>query len=567
MKNLLKAIFAMLITTLALIFTACGGGSSDSGGGGGTPAGTFTKEVALSVSTNYNVGIFGTNAFRHYQLLYKPADVAGAGYIKSIYFKRNETMLSATTCPNVTIKLAHTNVTVTDLATDMTTNIKDKGSAITVLNNATVTVPAGNAGDYFEIPLSTQFNYNGIDNLVIDFTRTVACSQVVQVTIGQGTTTYTAQVYSDDSLDPDTGTTSLNVPHTKFAFAGGDNTAISSSGSSNSYPFTTALSGQKVQQLYLASEINGSGPITGMAFPVLAVTEERTYTVNVRMGHTNLTALTDSFAGNFNVGEPVTVASAVNVVVPNGVPTGEFVWIPIPDGTFNYNGTNNLIIQIEVTAPSHNLFRLYNTVTGRRLYAAVGDNTGTVSDVLYAIKFRFYGGTVDVITDEGDDTGFIFGQTPNGRINLYRASELGTTGTITSISCRLNDNITTSATSFANFKLIIGHCPLDTLNTDPALDFVSQLTAVNSTVTVPAGFIKGDWIEIPLSMPFAYDGKSNLAVWMGTTASSGSGISFNVSRSAINATRYPGQMGEGIPGAASVTSVNYKLDTKFTISR
>lgn len=85
---------------------------------------------------------------------------------------------------------------------------------------------------------------------------------------------------------------------------------------------------------------------------------------------------------------------------------------------------------------------------------------------------------------------------------------------------------------------------------------------------MPAGLIQGDWIEIPLTQPFAYDGKSNLAVWLGTTDASGASVIHNCIRSTSNATLYPSHMASGMPGNATVSApMDYKFDMKFKISR
>ena len=88
---------------------------------------------------------------------------------------------------------------------------------------------------------------------------------------------------------------------------------------------------------------------------------------------------------------------------------------------------------------------------------------------------------------------------------------------------------------------------------------------MNGTITVAAGLLEGDWIEVPLSTPFAYDGKSNLAIWMGTDTA---GTSRNgCVGSADNVTRFPGQTAGGVPGDTMVVVQDYKLDMKLDISK
>lgn len=567
----------MMAILAALALATCDdGGSSDSGGPGREPlpAGEFTREVALSVETAVVTELVSSSIpFRHYQWLYKPADIGGSGPVASIFFRRSGATASpGITCPHVTIKLAHTDVeNLGGAGTDMTLNIANKGSAVTVLDDGTYTIPAGDTGEYFEIPLEAGFDYNGVDNLVVDITRTAVCSGDQDLWSGRGSDSYTSRARSDDSGAPDTcSETAFFVPHVKFAFDGGDEIVVAGESTEDRYaPFSTETSYQKVQLLYLAGEIGGSGPITGIALLSDAEwTESETYTITVKMGHTDLSGLTTSFAANSNVGSPVTLADGIRFDVPAGLPRGSYIWLPLPDGAFTYNGTDNLVVEIMVSAASSGRFYVQNTGgTNRFLRGVPAAENGALSDVCYGVKFRFNGGTLDVITSGSGETANVFNTGTAGRLNLYRACELGSAGTITSIACRMF-NGHSSAQSYAGYRVLIGHSGLDALQEEPASgNFVDRSTAFSGIVSVPAGLVKGDWIEIPLSRPFFYDGKRNLAVWLGTTGPSGAASDHVCVMSASSGTRYVNQTATGSPGAAVVSASDRKLDMRFRMSR
>jgi len=150
-------------------------------------------------------------------------------------------------------------------------------------------------------------------------------------------------------------------------------------------------------------------------------------------------------------------------------------------------------------------------------------------------------------------------------LGLYRAAELGTAGLITSVGCRMWDASSTEA-GYANYQVIIGHSNVDALVAASASDFISQTVARSGTVLVPPGLAAGDWVEVPLTTPFAYDGKRNLAIWMGTTGAPAAAGAHNCLLSS-SAARYPNQIASGPPGAATVTPINFKLDMKLNISR
>ncbi|HOW84253.1 MAG TPA: hypothetical protein PK573_16945, partial [Spirochaetota bacterium] len=125
-----------------------------------------------------------------------------------------------------------------------------------------------------------------------------------------------------------------------------------------------------------------------------------------------------------------------------------------------------------------------------------------------------------------------------------------------------------SAQSYAGYRVLIGHSGLDALQEEPASgNFVDRSTAFSGIVSVPAGLVKGDWIEIPLSRPFFYDGKRNLAVWLGTTGPSGAASDHVCVMSASSGTRYVNQTATGSPGAAVVSASDRKLDMRFRMSR
>jgi hypothetical protein len=476
------------------------------------------------------------------------------------------------TCPNTTIRLGHSNLAA--LTTTFASNL-NVGSPVIVLNDATVNVPA-TATTWFDIPLTTPFDYNGVDNLVVQVDRTTVCQGTAVIFGVNSTTSAAGRRAFSAAADTTAGTAQNNtttgaldtiMPWMRFVFAGGDNKMNFGGVDSNFFPFSA---NKRTQHLYLASEINGSGPITGIAFQVGAfqATVAGTYTYTLRLGHSTLTQLGDTFASNY-AGSPTTVANAVaNFTIPANMPSGEWFWVPIPDGVFTYNGTDSLIVDVSVPSgtANNNVAYLAGGVN-RRLFnnSDAAATTGTLDGHTYHIALRFHGGAVSVITNGNTSTAFAFNTGVAGRLNLYRASELGSAGTITSVACRMVDAVST-ATSYANYRVIIGHSNVASLSATSSDNFVSQTTAVSGTISVPAALSRGDWIEVPLSTPFAYDGKSNLAIWMGTTAASGAAANHTCFAS-LDAARHPGQIASGEPGAAAVGVQDAKFDMRLRISR
>jgi hypothetical protein len=508
-----------------------------------------------------------------YQGLYTAAEVGGSGTITTLRFQNMLANAGPITCPNTTIRLGHSNLAA--LTTTFASNM-NLGTPQVVLNNATVDVPAA-AGTWFDIALTTPFEYNGFDNLVVQVDRTTVCSGGVifgvnATTAGAGRRVFSSATDTTPGTAQNNTTTGTTVdtimPWMRFVFAGGDNKLNFGGVNANFFPFS-ASTGRRTQHLYLASEINGSGNVTGVAFQTNAITVAGTYSYSLRLGHSTLAALTTTYASNYS-GSPTTVANAVaNFTIPAGIPAGEWIWVPIPDSVFAYNGTDNLIVDVSVTAGvGDNAVRNLAAVTGRRVYnnSDAAATTGTVDDFAYHIALRFHGGRVVKLSAGTGNNDAIF-QNLFSTATLYSATDLGTAGSITSVSCRLFSAST--AASYANFKVVMGHATGSTLSGTAATDFVSQNTVFSGSFAVPAGLLAGDWIDIPLSTSFAYDGKRNLIVWMGNGGPGPGTATVNNCRGENNATRYPSGLGlttAGV-GTAGYGVVDWTTEIRMTVQK
>jgi len=563
-----KKILILFTILSVLALGACGSSSSGGGGGGGgggLGTGGFTKTIAPDGADAFYGSLFDTSGGARYQILYRAQDINASGMINAISLRYDTTLASAVSCPNVTIKLGHTSLPA--LSTTYGLNVEEgKGTNETVLNNATVNIPAGTAGNYFSIPL-TQFNYNGVDNLVVEVIRTAACSANVEIDAGEFAAIYAGLNFSTDPAATDGSIAFQWLAFAKFNFAGGDDrTTIDGASAGFFFPFSTTATDQKVQLLYDASEINGSGPITGISFKVGALTTAQTYTLNVKMGHTALGALIDgsTFANNFSAA-PTTVATGVTFTVPAGVPVGDYVWLPLT-GSFNYNGTDNLIVEIEATSASGTFVTASANLTGRRLSAAVGspiaDGTGG-NDAFYIAKFRFNGGTMDVIVSTINiGQAFPFWNISGSIQHLYHASQLGTAGSITGFECR--NNAAPAAQTGLNYTITLAHSTAMDLGTNFAANLQADAVQVyNGTFDIPLTIV-GDWFGIDFTTPFNYNGTSNLVMEIRGTG--GTADQFSCKRSSgmpNNQLNWGGTDAAATNGTTSAALI----DTRFRITK
>ena len=552
MKQITKSFVLLLALTIA--FAGCSGSNGPPPAPKETVTSPITKEVADASSPSYSAMPFGDTTAAHTMIIYTPAQMKGAGNIKSISFKYNDNLTTAVSCPHTTIKMSHTHFT--GLSTTFANNINQgEGSQTTVLSDTTVSIPAGTAGTYYTIPLSTPFIYDGEESLVVEVERN-ACTGTVN-TVNHDTAVGSKTVFASDTTSL-SGTPEVWIPDTKFGVDGGDSAVAYSGPGGNTYPFGSP--GRKIQLLYTAAEINGSGVITGIGFPVgnNPTTPGESATVTVTLGHnTSSTGLTSIFASNFNSGASVVVANAQTFTIPAGIPYGTYIWIPIPDGTFTYNGTDNLVVQIETSniTGTTTTWLQANSGTNTRVYGTLGDltvTTGTPDLAQYLIKFRFAGAPVHFITGANDSDVIPFTSDASGgtRQLLYRSAELGAKGTITKIAHRLENDA--SAGTYNTLTVKLANTDLTALGTSFSTNMPSSTTVYSGTYSIPSTLKAGDWIEIPLTTTFTYDPTKNLLVQI----SDQSGDANNPTRGKVDGTRFPSRRAEAPDYTVDTAVVN-----------
>jgi len=567
---------AWLMTISVLALAACGGGGG--GDGGRTPeplaTGTFTRTFntgpALGIVVPFWDSVWGDVTA---QFLFTAAEVGGGGKIVTLRFQRQTANAAATTCPNTTIRLGHTSIA--DLTGTYATDM-NQGTPLIVFNNATLTIPSGAAGSWFDVPLTTPFGYNGTDNLVVQVDRTTICSGGVETAVR---TTVANRLATSFAADATAGTADNNTTTgalfaytawMQFVFSGGDNRLDFGGVVSNTWPFAdnNALGGLRIQNLYLASEINGSGPITGIAYQTNATTVAGTYSYTLTMGHSTLAALTTNYAGNYS-GSPTVVANAVaTFTIPAGVPAGQWIWVPIPDGVFTYNGTDNLIVEVSTTTGTVSNSWRTTSIVGRRApnNGATAPTAAVVDGFANHIALRFNGGPMEVITPTGIAGGvgdaMPFWAVNGKRQYLYHAAELGTKGTISKLACRAV--LPGAAETNFSYTVLLSHSTASTLGTTYATNLSTPTTVFSGVLNIPAVLV-GDWLEIPFSTPFGYNGKDNLVVEVSGTGGTASGSACALDLG--NAARYTGRrVFSGVSSDAAGTLQDNLIDMRFTLN-
>jgi len=456
--------------------------------------------------------------YARWQSLYTANTISAAGKVTGLALRYGADLASAVTCTGVTLKLGHTNAT--DLSTTFSSNIgTGQGSQSTVLANASITFPAAATGAWQTISFTTPFDYNGRDNLLVEFELPYACSGSFPEAFDNAAGLVTVWTFASGSP---TGGTNTFTPNVRLTFAGGDD-AVEFGGVSNANIFGPLY---RNMMLYLASDITGTGPITGIGMQVNATTVAGTYTYTLKLGHTTVSALTATFADNYNAGGASTIVTNGTFTIPAGIPTGDYVWIPFP-GSFTYNGTDNLIVDFDLSSASATNNMRYTSGSGGGSARIAGGTTGSsVANIGIAgsrvnMIFRFNGGKMLVGLGAGSNSGQALGSGSAGQIqSLYSNTMLGTSGTINAVYLRLFSGTTPTSASLTNYKLYMGHTTKNILSVaDTYASNMDENAAVfTGTLTVPAGLKAGDWVKIPLSSPFAYDVRKNLSILFATDA-------------------------------------------------
>ncbi|UFS62886.1 hypothetical protein LOH54_01850 [Sulfurimonas sp. HSL-3221] len=511
--NLVSKMLTAAVSAAAIVaMTACGGG-----GGSSTPAGVFLKTVVDSVTSGNRYPLNNDDAYQKYQNLYLASEIEGSGNIEkiSLYYFYDEP--AAISCPQMTIRLGHSGES--NLTATYADNVENGyGSLQTVFDNRTLTIPAGNAGEAFDITLDEPFAYNGKDNLVIEFERSAACS--ANLYAQRGDRPEPRRAYNFGAVSPTATGLDGTLLKATFAFSGGDNTQYYGTGLDHAYPLTTGAN-LHLQNMYMAADINGSGPITGYALRLNKLSVEGNYTMTVKMGHASSNVLSATFADNAD--KFVTVAQDVTVHVPAGIPAGGWVWIPL-DGSFNYNGTDNLVVDFTTSIGQGGLNYAEAVDMGgsQRVYG-INTATGTVDGYVNNAKFRFNGATTNVLMSTSNSgQAFPFWATVGSMQQLYSAYQLGSAGTINRIECRANtDN---PADSGFDYDVTMAHTTSMDLSSVFADNLMTDKTLVFSGMINTPAVKAGDWVGITLKKPFHYDGVSNLVLEIRGTGGSGDSV-------------------------------------------
>ena len=258
------------------------------------------------------------------------------------------------------------------------------------------------------------------------------------------------------------------------------------------------------QQIYTAAEIGQPGTISSISFYCEYGEEDQTRNFDLYFVHTSMSGFTESRGW--------VSCTPSDLVFSGAVTFSASGWTTIKlDSPFDYDGSRNLAVivkDITGTWGEYYEWAAYSATDGS-LYAGSDSESfdvfnlsnvwGNLYDYKNCIKLD-----IDVVVSE-IPTYTYYDYSLSQQI--YTPSEVGGAGSITSIAFPLSSSDFDSRTRNFNVYLV----PTSKSSFAGGDDWVSFSDA-DKVFSGDATFSPGGKLEFPLSKPFSYDGKQNLAV-------------------------------------------------------
>jgi hypothetical protein len=283
----------------------------------------------------------------------------------------------------------------------------------------------------------------------------------------------------------------------------------------NRCPFSGAINDQAhMQQLYTPSQIGAEGKIVRISFNRSAgITETGSYNnFRISMAHTDLGALTTTYANNYN-GFLTEVLPTQDIFVNS---SNSDTWIHFDlNGNFTYDMSHNLLVDITWNGDDGNdVYIQREVVTGARVYDYAGGATGTIENRVPVTRFL-----IDVVDNAVNDDcdnwhswPFSTAQ-PEMRVQmLYNKTLLNETGIIDIL--RFHPQSPTPIYGiFESLSIRLAHSHNDSLG--PVFDahnsgpWTEVFNRASHNVSTEGG---QTWIEFDVVNSFNYNGIDNLLI-------------------------------------------------------
>lgn len=270
-----------------------------------------------------------------------------------------------------------------------------------------------------------------------------------------------------------------------------------------------------IQMIYTSDQVGIEGTIRRISFDrgmgysdIVGVFNN----FNIKMAHTNLTTLTDTFANNY-YGYLIEVFPT-QTFFANSSNMDTAIHLDLNDN-FTYDSAHNLLIDITWNGDSGvNVPVDYIGSTAKALYVNTGAATGTVDNFLPVIKF--WTDVVDNAVIDNGKGGFNLPFSTN--VNeahhqiLYNKTYLNQSGVVDKLGFQMSSS-SPAYVILENFSIRMAHSTNDTLDANYASHTATPWVEVfNKSSYNISGNSTPEWVIIDINNIFTYNGINNLLV-------------------------------------------------------
>ncbi len=339
----------------------------------------------------------------------------------------------------------------------------------------------------------------------------------------------------------------------------------------NGLPFWNSTHECRYQALYTSEEVGAEGKIVR-----ISVNRSKDWgafssnfsNVVIRMAHTDLTSLTNTFDNNYN-GNLIEVFKAGNLMMTS---PDNNSWFSFDlNGNFTYDSAHNLLIDIQwkgdggkfVGLESHDTYpdlrRLWNITD-------MTSSTGTTDDGYPVHSIPVMRFSVDVqkngVLDKGTVPNF-WPFAPNDESSIHQQmlwnhTDIGESGSINKIYLQA-----ASSSGWAvveNLSIRMAHSSNESLGTVFEANHIDPwVEVINSTSYNVSTSGRPEWIEFDLQRPFVYNGNDNIVLDVRWRGGYGNRVYLAVNLSVD----YAGQMAIANYSATSGNSWNRAYNVRF----
>ncbi|MGM0510676.1 MAG: DNRLRE domain-containing protein [Thermoplasmatota archaeon] len=299
----------------------------------------FTRISGPNHATSARPFYGNLNDEYHFQAVYTPDQVGAEGYIERISFDKRAHATSAS-FNNLNISLAHTELD------EVTTTFDDNydGHLVEVFNSPSVEFPATSTALWRHFDLNNNFIYDNEHNLLIDIKWSGDSDNNIVVNNTEYAAGVTKRVYSGD-LTSSFGNVDRWLPRLKFETDIIHNTVVDKGTLGTTWPFYPDEDEMRLQMLHNHTLLNEKGRIDKISFQ--AHDNEQRWSVyenfSIRMAHSQNQSLDENY-DEHNIDPWIEVFNRTSYNIST---QGNPEWIEIDiDNTFDYNGEDNLVIDV-----------------------------------------------------------------------------------------------------------------------------------------------------------------------------------------------------------------------------